>query len=79
MIDRDTERDVHDTANIIKKYSPPIKDISSLFDKKQEVKISKYPKVNNLVTGFSGLVSQKKNWSTQELNLRHIYSYLNKI
>lgn len=76
MIDRDTEKDVHDAATILVKYSSSIDIISGLYNKKQEVKKSCYPKLEDLTRAFSLLAQQKRNWVFQGANLNIIKDYL---
>lgn len=77
MVDRDTERGVHDAAAILVKYSPKINIVSRWYNKKQEVKKSNYPMFDNFVKLFSNIVQQKRNWVNQKSNLQIIQVYLN--
>ncbi|MDO8570314.1 MAG: nucleotidyl transferase AbiEii/AbiGii toxin family protein [Candidatus Daviesbacteria bacterium] len=76
MIDRDTERDVYDSAKIIKSRDISLNDLATLFENKQKVKQDGYNTLSQFTENLYKIKQQKINWVRQGDNLNYIYKYL---
>lgn len=76
MIDRDTERDVYDSAKIIESRDISLNNLATLFENKQKVKQGGYNTLSQFTENLYKIKQQKRNWVKQGDNLNYIYKYL---
>jgi predicted nucleotidyltransferase component of viral defense system len=76
LIDRNTYRDLWDVHQIINKHRPDLSKAAQLFQKKQELKNSPYPTLQNFADDFYNLANNKNKWSELESSWEIIYNYL---